>query len=122
MSSYITMNREQIKIRPRQSKALFTRYRILFMPDRFHEFDTQKKRSGMFTRSPETSPMTLFPVKMVIQALQKLYRSQVLGTYRVGLRCLHMKQTSMDCTKSLFVPPGEADQSCTELLEQSGAM
>ena len=30
-----------------------------------------------------------------------------------------MKQNGTDCTGSIFVPPADAEQSCTGLLEQS---
>ena len=38
-----------------------------------------------------------------------------LGAFRIGLRCLYMKQTSMKRSEPLFVPPAEAEQSRTEL-------
>ena len=42
-----------------------------------------------------------------------------LGAFRIGLRCLHVKQNGTDCTRSILVPLADAEQSCTELLEQS---
>ena len=42
-----------------------------------------------------------------------------LGAFRIGLRCLYVKQNGTDCTGSIFVPPADAEQSSTELLKQS---
>ena len=42
-----------------------------------------------------------------------------LGAFRIGLRCLHLKQNGTDCTGFIFVPPADMEQSCTGLLEQS---
>ena len=42
-----------------------------------------------------------------------------LGEFRIGLRRLHLTQNGTDCTGSIFVPPADAQQSCTGLLEQS---
>ena len=48
-----------------------------------------------------------------------LLSKQGLGAFRIGLRCLHVKQNGTDCTGFIFVPPADAEQSCTGLLEQS---
>ena len=48
-----------------------------------------------------------------------LSSKRCLGAFRIGLRCLHVKQNGTDCTGSIFVPPADAEQSCTGLLEQS---
>ena len=42
-----------------------------------------------------------------------------LGVFRIGLRCLHVKQNGTDSTGSILVPPADAEQSCTGLLGQS---
>ena len=48
-----------------------------------------------------------------------LLSKQGLGAFRIVLRCFHVKQNGTDCTAFIFVPPADAEQSCTELLEQS---
>ena len=39
-----------------------------------------------------------------------------LRAFRIGLRCLHVKQNGTDCSGSIFVPPADAEQSYTGLL------
>ena len=41
------------------------------------------------------------------------------GSLSYWIKCLHIKQNDKDCTGSTFVPPADAEQYCTELLEQS---
>ena len=48
-----------------------------------------------------------------------LLSKQGLGAFRIGLRCLQLKQNRTDCTGFIFVPPADAEQSCARLLEQS---
>ena len=58
-----------------------------------------------------------------------VHKLSKFGAFLILLRCLHIKQASTDCIGSvsdctgfywsLFVPPAQAEESCTELLEQS---
>ena len=96
-------------------------------------------RAGVFTRSLENSPVTLFCAKiislrppcllfslLIFQAIDQphLDRSHSVIKVRFGslsywIKFLHVKQNDKDCTGSTFVPPADAEQYCTELLEQS---
>ena len=66
-------------------------------------------REFLHTRILKTSPVTLFRVKNMIQCVTEIVPFKSLRAFCIGLRCLHMKQTSIICTGLLFVPPPEAD-------------
>ena len=91
----------------------------------------------MFTRSLENSQVALFRAKIISSRLPYLFfpflfaKQSInlicieairlskggLGAFRIGLRCLHVKQNGTDCTGSIFVPHISAEQSCGGLLE-----
>ena len=58
----------------------------------------KRAREFLHARSQKTSPVTSLRVKNMIQCITE-----------IGLRCLHMKQTSIIYTGLLSVPPPEAD-------------
>ena len=51
----------------------------------------------LHTRSLKTSPVTLFRVKNMIQCVTEIVPFKSLRAFCIGLRCLHMKQTSIIC-------------------------
>ena len=66
-------------------------------------------REFLHARSQKTSPVTSFRVKNMIQCVTEIVPFKSLKAFCIGLRCLHMKQTSIICTGLLTVPPLEAD-------------
>ena len=66
-------------------------------------------REFLLVRSQKTSPVTSFRVKNMIQCVTEIEPFKSLKAFCIGLRCLHMKQTSITCTGLLPVPPPEAD-------------
>ena len=88
----------------------------------------------MFTGSLENGPVALFRAKIIssrrpylfflclftkqlidficVEAIRLSKRG--LGAFRIGLRCLHVKQNGTDCTGSIFVPPADAEQSVSD--------
>ena len=66
--------------------------------------------------------MTLFRPKIVIQCVAEsvsITYIPSLGAFHIRLRCFRMKQTSMGCTGSIFVPPAEAEKSRAELWRRA---
>ena len=75
----------------------------------YYESSTKHTLKCAHTRSLKTSPVTLFHVKNMIQCVTEIVPFKSLRAFCIGLRCLHMKQTSIICTGLLFVSPPEAD-------------
>ena len=63
----------------------------------------------LHARSQKTSPVTSFRVKKYDPVRYRNRTFQKLKTFCIGLRCLHMMQTSIICTGLLSVQPPEAD-------------
>ena len=110
------------------------------MPDRFPESDTENTpeyeclhEAWKIRKQPsDTIPCQnnfitsiIFVVFFAKQTINLtcieaiLLSKRGLGAFCIGLRCLHVKQNGTDCTRSIFVPLADAEQSCTELLEHS---
>ena len=89
-------------------------------------------RSMSVYAKPGNSPVTLFRAKITSLHLAYLLfplpifskqsmnlicteaiilTNRGLGAFRIGLRCLRVKQNGTDCTGSIFVPPADAEQS-----------
>ena len=67
-------------------------------------------REFLHARSQKTSPVTSFRVKKnMIQCVTEIIPFKSLKAFCIGLRRLHMKQTSITGTGLLSVPPPEAD-------------
>ena len=76
----------------------------------YYEYNTKHTlecaREFLHTRSLKTSAVT-FRVKNMIQCVTEIVPFKSLRAFCIGLRCLHMKKTSIICT-GLLLPP-EAD-------------